>query len=120
MGVMTIVVEEDQSRIPWPASPSNGWKSGVDRLSGLPNGKPLQNKPHCILPGASPQSDCPDVKELSSLLSGGQTTSVASLAALISGADLVSLILLSGSTTKSVASFGSTSIKCGPCVPNTP
>ena len=25
----------------WPSSPSNGWVSGVDRITGLPNGKPL-------------------------------------------------------------------------------
>jgi hypothetical protein len=39
--VMTTVAEEDPSRPPWPASPSNGWGSGVDRLTSLPNGKEL-------------------------------------------------------------------------------
>lgn len=39
--VMTTIVDEDPSRTPWPASPSKGWASGVDSLTGLPNGKPL-------------------------------------------------------------------------------
>ena len=33
-------VAEDPSRPPWPACPSDGWASGVDRLSSLPNGSP--------------------------------------------------------------------------------
>ena len=43
--VMTTYAEEDSSRPPWPASPSNGWLSGVDRLTGLPNGSPLDLQP---------------------------------------------------------------------------
>jgi len=39
--VMTTVAREDPSRILWPSSPANGWASGVDRLWGTPNGKPL-------------------------------------------------------------------------------
>ena len=39
--VMEVVAAEDQSRPIWPSSPSNGWVSGVDRVTGLPNGKPL-------------------------------------------------------------------------------
>lgn len=31
----------DDSRPLWPASPSAGWASGVDRLTGLPNGRTL-------------------------------------------------------------------------------
>lgn len=42
---MTTVAEEDPSRPPWPASPSNGWLSGVDRLTSLPNGSPLGLQP---------------------------------------------------------------------------
>jgi beta-mannosidase len=38
---MSTVAEEDPSRPPWPSSPSFGWTSGVDRLTGLPNGQPL-------------------------------------------------------------------------------
>lgn len=37
---MATVVAEDPSRPPWPACPSDGWASGVDRLSSLPNGSP--------------------------------------------------------------------------------
>ena len=36
--VMQTVADEDPSRSPWPASPSNGWGSGVDRLWSTPNG----------------------------------------------------------------------------------
>eukprot|EP01060_Flectonema_neradi_P011083 TRINITY_DN18146_c0_g1_i2.p1 TRINITY_DN18146_c0_g1~~TRINITY_DN18146_c0_g1_i2.p1 ORF type:complete len:922 (+),score=158.51 TRINITY_DN18146_c0_g1_i2:45-2768(+) len=39
--VMTVVVEEDSSRIIWPSCPSAGWKSGVHRLTSIPNGSPL-------------------------------------------------------------------------------
>jgi beta-mannosidase len=39
--VMTVVAETDPTRPPWPTSPSNGWKNGVDRLTSLPNGNPL-------------------------------------------------------------------------------
>jgi hypothetical protein len=39
--VMTTVAETDPTRPPWPTSPSNGWKSGVDRLTSLPNGNIL-------------------------------------------------------------------------------
>ena len=43
--VLTTVAQEDPSRPPWPASPSNGWVSGVDRLTSLPNGSPLGLQP---------------------------------------------------------------------------
>lgn len=39
--VLSTVAEEDASRVVWPSSPGDGWKSGVDRLTGLPNGKKL-------------------------------------------------------------------------------
>jgi len=40
--VMTIVSEEDMTRIIWPSSPSsNGWKTGVNTLDGRPNGNAL-------------------------------------------------------------------------------
>ena len=39
--VSPTMADEEPSRPLWPACPSSGWKSGVDRLSGLPNGKPL-------------------------------------------------------------------------------
>ena len=55
---MTTVAEEDKSRVLWPASPSQGWASGVDRLSGHPNGRPLRNQKWCGRLG------CPDTKEL--------------------------------------------------------
>ena len=48
---MTTVAGEDASRPPWPASPSNGWLSGVDRLTSLPNGSPLGLQP------TAPQED---------------------------------------------------------------
>ncbi len=34
--VLTRVVHEDISRIVWPASPSDGWTTGVDPATGLP------------------------------------------------------------------------------------
>ena len=43
--VMTTVAQEDPSRSPWPASPSNGWITGVDRLTSLPNNSPLGLQP---------------------------------------------------------------------------
>ena len=39
--IMAAVAAEDPSRILWPNSPSTGWRSGVDRLWGTPNGAPL-------------------------------------------------------------------------------
>jgi beta-mannosidase len=39
--VMSTILEEDNSRPPWPSCPSPGWKSGVDTLWGLPNASPL-------------------------------------------------------------------------------
>ena len=39
--ILTAVAAEDPSRILWPNSPSTGWRSGVDRLWGTPNGAPL-------------------------------------------------------------------------------
>lgn len=63
--VMTTVVEEDPSRPPWPSCPSDGWASGVDRLSSLPNGQPFAPRvssrastaPASLLP-ASPTKNC--------------------------------------------------------------
>lgn len=48
--VSPTMADEDPSRPIWPACPSTGWKSGVDQLTGLPNGKPLSMK----LSGADP------------------------------------------------------------------
>lgn len=42
--VNTVMAEEDPSHPQWPSNPSNGWISGVDRLTGLPNGRPLVAK----------------------------------------------------------------------------
>ena len=39
--VSTIIAQEDTSRPVWPANPSPGWASGVDMLTGFPNGRPL-------------------------------------------------------------------------------
>lgn len=38
---MATVVAEDTSRPVWPASPSSGWATGVDRLFSRPTGEPL-------------------------------------------------------------------------------
>lgn len=35
------MAEEDPSRPQWPSNPAYGWTSGVDRLTGLPNGNAL-------------------------------------------------------------------------------
>lgn len=47
--VMTTIAREDPSRVVWPSCPSNGWIGGVDRLTGLPNGRPLIPKPSAWL-----------------------------------------------------------------------
>lgn len=39
--VNTVMAEEDPTRPQWPSNPSQGWVSGVDRLTGIPNGNPL-------------------------------------------------------------------------------
>lgn len=39
--VSTIIAQEDTSRPVWPANPSPGWATGVDMLTGFPNGRPL-------------------------------------------------------------------------------
>ena len=39
--VSPTLADEDPSRPLWPACPSTGWTSGVDRLTGLVNGRPL-------------------------------------------------------------------------------
>ena len=39
--LITLVAETDPSRPVWPACPAEGWASGVNRLTGLPNGKPF-------------------------------------------------------------------------------
>ena len=41
---MDTVAMEDPTRIVWPNSPSSGWKSGVNALTGLPNGEALIDK----------------------------------------------------------------------------
>jgi len=43
--VMTVVAEEDKSRILWPSCPGDGWVSGVNRLNSLPNDSPLGLRP---------------------------------------------------------------------------
>ena len=35
--VMTVVAQEDMSRVVWPSSPARGWATGVDRLYQTPN-----------------------------------------------------------------------------------
>lgn len=42
--VATTIASEDVSRPVWPASPSFGWDSGVDTLTGLPNGQRLNSR----------------------------------------------------------------------------
>lgn len=37
--VMTVVAQEDQSRVVWPSSPAAGWATGVNTLWQTPNGK---------------------------------------------------------------------------------
>jgi len=38
---VTVLAREDPSRVIWPSCPASGWKTGVQRLTGLPNGNPL-------------------------------------------------------------------------------
>lgn len=54
---LTVVRGEDQSRPLWPASPSAGWASGVDRLWGLPKiEEPLRAKLNTSkAPGENPR-----------------------------------------------------------------
>lgn len=42
---VTILATEDPSRVIWPSCPSYGWKTGVNRLTGMPNGNPLTPAP---------------------------------------------------------------------------
>ena len=46
--VMTIVTSEDSSRAIWPSCPAQGWSTGVNRLSSLPNGNPLKPVPSLL------------------------------------------------------------------------
>ena len=39
--VMTVVAQEDQSRVVWPSSPAKGWLTGVNKLYQTPNGDAL-------------------------------------------------------------------------------
>jgi len=39
--VMTVVAQEDMSRVVWPSCPASGWTTGVNTLTSLPNGNPL-------------------------------------------------------------------------------
>lgn len=39
--VMTVVAEEDKSRVVWPSCPASGWTAGVERLTSIPTGNPL-------------------------------------------------------------------------------
>jgi beta-mannosidase len=39
------MAQEDPSRPVWPSCPAAGWKSGVDMLTGLPNGNTLVTRP---------------------------------------------------------------------------
>ena len=50
--IATTHATEDPSRPVWPACPAAGWASGVDRLTGLPNGRPLH-----VLTGAEEADD---------------------------------------------------------------
>jgi beta-mannosidase len=43
--VATTVAEEDNSRPIWPSCPAAGWSTGVDMLTGLPNGNALSTRP---------------------------------------------------------------------------
>ena len=75
--VMATIAGEDASRPPWPSCPSNGWIAGVDRLTSLPNGKPLVPKPSAWAPAparaparglaaltAPPDSNCTFIQSL--------------------------------------------------------
>ena len=39
--VMTVVGEEDNSRVLWPSCPASGWTGGVSRLTSIPTGSKL-------------------------------------------------------------------------------
>ena len=39
--VMTVVAQEDQSRVVWPSSPAAGWVTGVNSLYQTPSLTPL-------------------------------------------------------------------------------
>ena len=42
MDLLGVIAEEDPTKAIWPASPSNGWVSGVARLWATPDGTPLE------------------------------------------------------------------------------
>ena len=49
--VLPTVAAVDKSRPIWPASPSNGWTSGVERLTSRPTGSALAANSHWRAPG---------------------------------------------------------------------
>ena len=57
--VMTTVSAVDASRPVWPSCPADGWDSGVERLSGRPNGKPLFTRDDKHTQGVGRPSDYP-------------------------------------------------------------
>lgn len=57
--IMKIVADEDDTRPIWPSSPSKtGWKTGVYKIDGRPNGKALtyadDNVPDTVLENHGP------------------------------------------------------------------
>ena len=77
--VMAAIVAEDSSRPPWPACPSKGWDSGVDRLWGLPNGSPAGLSPRAM-------DDNGDAASVRALGAPTQNTTSAAAAAAAAGA----------------------------------
>ena len=45
--VSPTIAQHDPSKVIWPSCPSQGWRSGVSRLWGLPNGEQLS-----VIPGS--------------------------------------------------------------------
>jgi len=45
---MEVVAAEDKTTPIWPACPASGWRSGVNRLTGFPSGKPLKIGGHTL------------------------------------------------------------------------
>jgi predicted amidohydrolase len=62
--VMTTVSAFDRSRPVWPSSPSDGWASGVDRLSGRPNSRALTVRNNKWPKGPCGSSKCPPAREV--------------------------------------------------------
>ena len=56
--LLGVIAEEDPTKAIWPASPSNGWASGVARLWATPDGTPLKARDPGAIEAHGPYISC--------------------------------------------------------------